>query len=222
MNARAQCLLLAILLSAPAIAAGPIDLRRIEPIAGDAAAGKDKATVCVACHGADGIAPVPMFPNLAGQRAEYLYWRLVAFKRAGRPESPMTPLAATLDDAAMRDLSAYFAGMPTPSPTGVATGAASRGAAIFRDGDPSAGVPPCQACHGTTAQGHPDADHDLRWRVYPALRGQHAAYVEQRIKDLATDPAPATTSAHVMGPVARSLDAAAIAAVAAWLEAGTP
>lgn len=222
MNARLQCLFLAILFSAPAGAGRPIDLRRIEPIAGDAAAGKDKAAACVACHGADGIAPVPTFPNLAGQRTEYLYWRLVAFKRAGRPESPMTPLTATLDDAAMRDLAAYFAGMPAPAPAGVASEATSRGAAIFRDGDPAAGVPPCQACHGTTAQGHPDADHDLRWRAYPALRGQHAAYVEQRLKDLASDAAPATTSAHVMGPVARSLDAAAIAAVAAWLEAGTP
>ena len=47
-----------------------IDLRRIEPLKGDANAGKEKAAVCSACHGAAGISPAPMFPNLAGQYAE--------------------------------------------------------------------------------------------------------------------------------------------------------
>ena len=207
--------------SGAAVAAEPIDLRRIAPIAGDATAGKAQATVCAACHGADGIAPVPLFPNLAGQHAEYLYWRLVAFRRAP-PGSPMGPLVATLDDAAMRDLAAHFAAMPAPQAAGAATDASTRGAALFRDGDPANGVPPCQGCHGANAQGHPDAAHDARWRVYPALRGQHSAYIEQRLKDLAADAAPATTATHVMAPIARSLDPGAIAAVAAWLESGTP
>jgi len=80
------------LLSALVFAGSPgyLDLRRIEPLRGDAGAGKAKAVVCGACHGATGISPVPAFPNLAGQRAEYLYWQLVEFKREVRPESPMT------------------------------------------------------------------------------------------------------------------------------------
>ncbi|MEF1215016.1 cytochrome c, partial [Vibrio alginolyticus] len=35
--------------------------------AGDAAAGQAKSGVCAACHGADGIAVIPGYPNLKGQ-----------------------------------------------------------------------------------------------------------------------------------------------------------
>src|SRR6202051_2286361 len=51
------------------------------PVHGDAAAGAKKATVCFACHGANGVSVAPTFPRLAGQRADYLYHRLVFFKR---------------------------------------------------------------------------------------------------------------------------------------------
>ncbi len=61
-----------------------IDLRRITPILGDAEAGRAKSEVCAACHGPQGIAITPAFPNLAGQRADFLYWQLVQFKRAER------------------------------------------------------------------------------------------------------------------------------------------
>lgn len=203
-------------------AATPIDLRSISPLSGDAVAGKDKAAVCFGCHGASGVAAVPTFPNLAGQPAEYLYWRLVAFKRI--PDSPMTPLVAGLDDVAMRDLAAYFSSQSAPAvaPTGGANAALETGRRLFREGDPARGTPPCQGCHGTDAAGHADAPRSAHWRVYPALRGQHAGYVEQRLRQMAADPAPATTSGHVMGPVARTLDPDAIAAIAAWLEAGAP
>lgn len=208
---------------AAAAAAEPIDLRRIEPVVGDTQAGKDKAAVCAACHGENGVSPVPMFPNLAGQSAEYTYWRLLTFKRAGRPDSPMTPLVATLDDTAMRDLAAYYAGLAMPDTTSPAAGdTAARARRVYHEGDPASGTPPCQGCHGTDARGHPEAVHDPRWRVYPALRGQHATYIEQRLAALAADREPATTTAHVMGPVARTLDPATIAALAAWLESGAP
>ena len=35
--------------------------------AGDAEAGRGKAAVCAACHGADGKAMIPTYPNLKGQ-----------------------------------------------------------------------------------------------------------------------------------------------------------
>ena len=38
--------------------------------AGDAAAGKSKAATCGACHGANGISPNDLWPNLAGQKAD--------------------------------------------------------------------------------------------------------------------------------------------------------
>lgn len=201
-----------------------LDLRRVQTLDGDAAAGKAKATVCGACHGPLGIAPVPLFPNLAGQKAEYLYWRLVAFKRSADPDSPMTAQVAQLDEASMRDLAAWFASLPAPAPTAVAGGgdAAAHGETLYHEGDPARGIPPCQGCHGAAAQGHPKADDDARWRIYPALHGQHAAYVRHRLEDLGRDAHPLSSGARLMAPIARSLDADSAAAIASWLESGAP
>src|SRR5271155_4056796 len=100
-----------------------IDLRRIEPIHGDVAAGARKAAVCHACHGV-GAPVAPTFPRLAGQRPDYLYHRLVSFKTASPKDpyysaSPMRSQAVNLTDADMRDLAVYFAAQ-TPTNADVA------------------------------------------------------------------------------------------------------
>jgi cytochrome c553 len=205
--------------AACAESAGFVDLRRIKPLDGDANAGKAKATVCSACHGANGISPAAMFPNLAGQRAEYLYWQLVEFKREARPESPMTSQVANLDDATLRDLAAYFASLAPPSPAENAA-AASRGAALYREGDPAHGIPPCQGCHGAEGGGHPWAEKDAAYRTYPKLRAQHADYVAQRLRDFRDGKHLSSSSDRIMAPVARTLDDEAIKDVAAFIEAG--
>jgi len=208
--------------AASAATADFVDLRRIAPLKGDANAGKEKAAVCSACHGANGISPAPMFPNLAGQRAEYLYWQLVEFKREARPESPMTSQVANLDDAALRDLAAWFASLPSASPTSAAahsTGS-ERGGVLYRDGDPAMGIPPCQGCHGANGDGQAWAADDASYRTYPTLRGQHADYVVQRLKDFRDGKHLSSSSDRVMTPVARALDDDAIKAVAAWIESG--
>ncbi|MDB2705253.1 c-type cytochrome, partial [Pseudomonadota bacterium] len=48
--------------------------------AADAAAGKAKAAVCAACHGAGGVASIPIYPNLAGQNEPYLVSALKAYR----------------------------------------------------------------------------------------------------------------------------------------------
>ena len=48
--------------------------------AGDVAAGQAKAAVCAACHGADGIAVIPGYPNLKGQNEQYLVTSINAYK----------------------------------------------------------------------------------------------------------------------------------------------
>jgi cytochrome c553 len=197
-----------------------VDLRRIGPLAGDANAGKAKATKCTGCHGTNGVAPATMFPNLAGQRAEYLYWQLVEFKREARPESPMTSQIADLDDAALHDVAAYFASLPAPSPAPQAATPSGRGATLWREGDPANGTPPCQGCHGADGGGHPWADRDASYRTYPRLRGQHADYVAQRLRDFRDGKHLSSSTDRIMTPVARTLDEDAIKAVSAWIEAG--
>jgi cytochrome c553 len=173
------------------------------------------------CHGPVGVSPVPAFPNLAGQHAEYLYWQLTEFKREARPESPMTAQVANLDDAAMRDLAVYFSSLPAATPT-PGTTSSERGSQLYREGDAGAGVPPCQGCHGRNAQGHPLAQDDAQWRAYPALRGQHAAYLAQRLKDFRDGKHTLSSNDRIMTPIARALDDTSIMAITAWLESPTP
>jgi len=83
--------------------------------AGDIAAGKTKAAVCIACHGANGVGIAPMFPNLAGQKAGYLEAQLKAFKRGDRKggnAAQMAPMVQSLTDQDMADLAAFFASLP--------------------------------------------------------------------------------------------------------------
>ncbi len=79
--------------------------------AGDVAAGKAKAGVCVACHGAAGISPNALWPNLAGQHADYMVKQLKAFKAGTRKDPLMSPQAAQLSDQDMENLAAYFASL---------------------------------------------------------------------------------------------------------------
>ena len=82
--------------------------------AGDAAAGKAKAATCAACHGADGKAAIPTYPNLAGQNAGYLEMAMKAYKngeRTGSQAAIMTGMAAPLSDADIADLAAYFSSL---------------------------------------------------------------------------------------------------------------
>ena len=81
---------------------------------GDAAAGKDKSAVCAGCHGMDGISQVGIFPNLAGQKAEYLIAQLAAFKAGERTSANsaiMSPMAAGLSEQDIEDLAAYFSSL---------------------------------------------------------------------------------------------------------------
>lgn len=80
-------------------------------LAADAAAGKAKAAVCVACHGAAGISSNPLWPNLAGQKDQYLIKQMKAFRDGERKDPVMAPMAAGLSDADIANLAAYYAGL---------------------------------------------------------------------------------------------------------------
>jgi len=81
-------------------------------LAQDIEAGKAKAQVCAACHGADGNAVAPIYPNLAGQTWRYLYVQLKDFKEGRRSNEFMTPMAAALSREDMINIANYFAAQP--------------------------------------------------------------------------------------------------------------
>ena len=80
-------------------------------MAGDPAAGKAKSATCSACHGADGISPNPLWPNLAGQKEQYLVKQIKAFRDGTRQDPSMAPMVKNLTDADIEDLAAYYSGL---------------------------------------------------------------------------------------------------------------
>ncbi|MBY7834731.1 c-type cytochrome [Vibrio fluvialis] len=83
-------------------------------VAGDAAAGKAKSAVCAACHGADGVAVIPGYPNLKGQNEQYIVTAIKAYKnkeRNGGLAPVMQAQASMLSDDDIANLAAYFASL---------------------------------------------------------------------------------------------------------------
>ena len=144
---------------------------------GDAEAGKAKSAVCSACHGADGKALQPTYPNLAGQHASYIAKQLTNYRDGDRVNALMSGQAANLTDQDILDLSAYFASM---SPIqGVASDedpeALKLGENIYRGGITSVAVAACTACHGPAGLGNGPAG-------YPTLGGQNAEYTADQMR----------------------------------------
>lgn len=80
---------------------------------GDIDAGKAKAAVCQACHGLDGNAGTdPQYPRLAGQYHDYLARALHEYKTGDRKNPIMAGFVATLSDADIENLAAYFSSLP--------------------------------------------------------------------------------------------------------------
>ena len=79
--------------------------------AGDADAGKAKSVTCAACHGGEGISPTGIWPNLAGQKEQYLLAQLKAFKDGTRVNAQMAPMVANLSDEDMANLAAYYSSL---------------------------------------------------------------------------------------------------------------
>jgi len=78
-------------------------------MAGDVAAGKAKSAICASCHGADGVSLNPLWPNLAGQKEQYLVKQIKAFRDGTRNDPMMAPMVASLSDDDIANLAAYYA-----------------------------------------------------------------------------------------------------------------
>jgi len=201
---------LAVLFTGCALSAGSA-LAADEPAAavGDATAGQGKAAVCAACHGADGKALQPTYPNLAGQHASYLAKQLTNYRDGGRVNALMSGQAANLSDQDILDLAAYYSAMPAID--GVATEEnLTLGESIYRGGITAQGIASCMGCHGPQGLGNPAA-------VVPALHGQSADYTAEQLRlwragERSNDPN------NVMGALAHRLTDTEIEAVANYIE----
>lgn len=164
---------------------------------------------CVRCHGHDGLGRgSSAFPKLAGQKREYLEESLLAYATGRRASGIMQPLAAGLTEEVIRELAAYYAGLPGGPRAAATTDAAllAQGRDIAENGVPARRVPACVECHGSAGR---------RTRpVYPLLHGQPAEYLELQLELFRQGARGGTEYAHLMQHVAPHLTAEQSRAVA--------
>ena len=137
---------------APKIAAAAVK------VTGNVAAGKQRAAACASCHGADGISPNDIWPNLARI--------LAAYKSGNQTDVMMSPIAKTLSDADVQDLAAYYASLSCRTvPSTTRMGDAAAGKALAKN---------CASCHGATGIAANPA--------WPHLAGQRSGYLVNVLK----------------------------------------
>ena len=88
--------------------AAALGLSATGALAADAAAGRKVAARCQACHGIDGIARLPVAPNLAGESSTYIAMQLQAFKDGTRKNEMMTVVAEGLSETEIADVAAWY------------------------------------------------------------------------------------------------------------------
>ena len=169
--ARSLCCLAAAFTMFSATAAEPPAAPLAPP---DAAKGQVISTnVCAACHTSDGSRGTPAYPILQGQHPEYLVKQLTEFKERKRVNAIMNGMAATLSDADMRNVAAFYAGKQVKPGFAKNKDLAAAGEKIYRGGIADRAIPACAGCHGPSGAGIP--------AQYPRLSGQHADYVEAQL-----------------------------------------
>jgi len=107
--------------------------------------GATLALRCTMCHGPRGLSAADA-PNLAGQYGDVIVKQMLDYQHGDRASAVMQSLAAQLSEHEIRDLAAYFSGLPRPRNTPVQD--MSLVPQLVRTGDPLRNVAPCASCHG--------------------------------------------------------------------------
>jgi len=182
---------------------------------GNAESGKAKSAMCAACHGPDGNSLVPIYPNLAGQSAEYIAKQLADFKdammsggKSGRVDPVMGGMTMALSEQDMLDIGAYYNAQTAKEGSGPSS---DLGQSLYLSGDAERGITACLACHGVNGKGMPSA-------AFPAISGQNAAYLTAQLEKFRSGHRNNDTNA-MMQNIAIKLEDADIAALASYMSA---
>lgn len=120
------------------------ELRPLSASSMDITEGKQLAQrFCADCHGAEGISTVASVPNLAGQRAAYLYREMRAYLLGARGNDTMNGAITYLSANALSNVAAYYATLPPAQPMG----SDSKGDVDAVQAGQAAATA-CAACHG--------------------------------------------------------------------------
>jgi len=87
------------------------------PLAARAQSTEEKAQICTACHGEDGVPPqqVIAVPVIWGQNLGYLFFQLRDFKSGARKNEQMTPIVEGLEREDLMPLAQYFSKKAWPN-----------------------------------------------------------------------------------------------------------
>jgi len=168
--------------------------------------------VCSNCHGIDGLATNPNFPNLAAQQPTYFMAQMKEFKGHNRLDPAgfeyMWGLSRSLTDEQIKGLADYYAGQASASPGSAKDQALlERGQVVFEKGVSDKNIPACSVCHGPQGQGN---------EQFPRLAHQHADYlVKQLMVFQRTDERP---EGSIMKTIAHDLTRRNMEDVAAYLQ----
>lgn len=125
-----------------------------------------KAQICISCHGVGGNSTIATIPNLASQPKQFLVAALYVFREGDRKNAQMTPFAASLTNADMNELAAYFSAQKLDAPKTKLTAAQmATGVALTQQNN-------CVACHTATLGGQ---------QQMPRLAGQQYAYIKTQL-----------------------------------------
>ena len=136
-------------------------------LAADLEAGRRTAEPCKSCHGPDGNATIPGTPSIAGQPTFFTHWQLIKYRDGRRKDPRMSPFAASLSDADMADLAAYYAAQrPLPRPATTDRVKVAAGRELARQHL-------CVSCHRPGLTGHEQV---------PRLAGQDLTYLVKMLR----------------------------------------
>ena len=169
--------------------------------AADVAAGKEKAEMCVGCHGDNGISQMENIPSLAGQPDQFIQWQLVFFRAGTRKNEQMQPIVEQLNNDDIRNLGAYFSSLTPPK------GPKDEDPDLSEKGKQAAAGRRCASCHTDTYAGT---------KAVARIAGQREEYLVKALHDYKSS-ARAGGAMAVMADVAYPLSDEEITALAHYL-----
>jgi len=129
--------------------------------------GRQKAQVCVACHGPEGNSVASSIPSLAGQPRQFIVTSLFMFREGRRANEAMKPFVEKLSNTDLNDLALYFSSQKMAPPARKAQpDIVALGKAITEKHN-------CVQCHKADLTGQ---------QHIPRIAGQHKDYLLEQLR----------------------------------------
>jgi cytochrome c553 len=141
------------------------------------------ATLCAACHGANGRSDMPNTPALSGQHMFYAITQLFLFREGRRNNEAMTAVAKGMSDADMQGFANVIGALPpVPAPPPATPPDPAR----MKKGAELARQHKCVFCHG---------DNFAGGQQVPRIAGQREDYLQMSLRGFKSGQRPGYTMA---------------------------